>query len=679
MQVWMRRLGIALVALALAAPLAHAQSQTGSITGVVTDTSGAVLPGVTVSVSGETLIGGVQTQVTGVKGGYRFDRLPPGSYDVKFELQGFKTVQQTGIQISALFVATVNIKLSVGSVSETLTVTGEAPTIDTKSNVQQTVMNQALLEGIPTGRDPWSVAKIVPGMQVSTYDVGGTQGMQQSSLSVHGSNTNDVNYNIDGASINWPGGGGGATMAYFDQGMFSEVNYTTSAIPAEQLVGGVAINMVTKEAGNKWRGSARYYYANDSMQGDNTGGANLTKWGFLGSPITRLYDFNFGGGGAIVKDKLWVNGEVRDWSVNTLTNAKNADGSRAVDDNTIRNYFVKGVWQAAANHKFSFSYTYDNKVRAHRRNTPPDFVPDIAALHQNNPASIYQGKYTGIFNKAVYESAFSVMSGQTSYLYQDGTNGAIRVVDNTLSTANYAAQYHEENPNSKLTWNNVVSYTTTKGLGDHLFKAGVQYTRLRYEQTYTVNGDMYLEYNNGVPTQVREWNTPAYNLNLEHSLGIFAQDSWTIGNKLTLNYGLRFDTNKGTIPAQSSPAGTFVGARSVAESNPVDQKLAVWRFGMSYDPAGDGRTAIKASYSRYGTQIGVDRVTNVNPFEFTSQTCPWTDLNGDGMAQANEIGACSGFSTKSVNYARSNGPKWPYPMRSPRASSGSSPAGCGWA
>ena len=491
MQVWMRRLGIALVALALAAPLAHAQSQTGSITGVVTDTSGAVLPGVTVSVSGETLIGGVQTQVTGVKGGYRFDRLPPGSYDVKFELQGFKTVQQTGIQISALFVATVNIKLSVGSVSETLTVTGEAPTIDTKSNVQQTVMNQALLEGIPTGRDPWSVAKIVPGMQVSTYDVGGTQGMQQSSLSVHGSNTNDVNYNIDGASINWPGGGGGATMAYFDQGMFSEVNYTTSAIPAEQLVGGVAINMVTKEAGNKWRGSARYYYANDSMQGDNTGGANLTKWGFLGSPITRLYDFNFGGGGAIVKDKLWVNGEVRDWSVNTLTNAKNADGSRAVDDNTIRNYFVKGVWQAAANHKFSFSYTYDNKVRAHRRNTPPDFVPDIAALHQNNPASIYQGKYTGIFNKAVYESAFSVMSGQTSYLYQDGTNGAIRVVDNTLSTANYAAQYHEENPNSKLTWNNVVSYTTTKGLGDHLFKAGVQYTRLRYEQTYTVNGDMY--------------------------------------------------------------------------------------------------------------------------------------------------------------------------------------------
>src|SRR6185437_12061223 len=137
--------------------------------------------------------------------------------------------------------------------------------------------------------------------------------------SVHGSSTNDVNFNIDGASINWPGGGGGATMAYFDQGMFSEVNYTTSAIPADTLVGGVSINMVTKEAGNQWRGGARYYYANDGMQADNTQSPDLQKWNFLGNPITRQYDFNLGGGGAIVRNKLWVNGELRDWSVNQVT------------------------------------------------------------------------------------------------------------------------------------------------------------------------------------------------------------------------------------------------------------------------------------------------------------------------------------------------------------------------
>ena len=101
-------------------------------------------------------------------------------------------------------------------------------------------MNQEILEGIPTGRDPWSLAKLIPGVQVATYDVGGTQSMQQSSMSAHGSNTNDVSYNIDGATVNWPGGGGGATMIYYDQGMFEEVNYMTSAIPAEMLAGGVS-------------------------------------------------------------------------------------------------------------------------------------------------------------------------------------------------------------------------------------------------------------------------------------------------------------------------------------------------------------------------------------------------------------------------------------------------------
>ena len=112
-------------------------------------------------------------------------------------------------------------------------------------------MNQEILEGVPTGRDPWSLAKLIPGVQVATYDVGGTQSMQQSSLSSHGSSTNDVSYNIDGATVNWPGGGGGATMLYYDQGMFEEVNYMTSAIPAEVMAGGVSINMVTKDAGNQ--------------------------------------------------------------------------------------------------------------------------------------------------------------------------------------------------------------------------------------------------------------------------------------------------------------------------------------------------------------------------------------------------------------------------------------------
>ena len=257
MSLMRRALGMA-CACVLVATAALAQLQTGSITGVASDASGGVLPGVSVTLSGEKLIGGVQSAVTDVSGAYRFDRLPPGSYHVKFELTGFKTVERDGIVVSAAFVANVTAKLEVGQMTETVTVTGQSPTVDTKSNVQQTVMTQDILEGVPTGRDPWSVAKLIPGVAISTYDVGGTQTSQQSYFSAHGSNSNDVTFTIDGASVNWSGAGGGYTQLYYDQGMFEEMNYLTSAIPAEVMAGGISINMVTKDAGNKWRGNARY-------------------------------------------------------------------------------------------------------------------------------------------------------------------------------------------------------------------------------------------------------------------------------------------------------------------------------------------------------------------------------------------------------------------------------------
>ncbi|MGH9383588.1 MAG: carboxypeptidase regulatory-like domain-containing protein, partial [Vicinamibacterales bacterium] len=258
--------GVMCVAVLLGAVSASAQVQTGSIAGAVSDSSGALLPGVSVTLTGERLIGGPQTLVTDASGSYRFDRLSPGRYSMKFELQGFRTLERTEILVSASFVATVPVRLEVGALSESITVTGESPTVDVRSNVQQTVMSQEILEGIPTGRDPWSLAKLIPGVQVATYDVGGTQSMQQSSMSAHGSNTADVSYNIDGATVNWPGGGGGATMMYYDQGMFEEVNYMTSAIPAEVMAGGVSINMVTKDAGNRWRGQVRYSFSNDDLQ-----------------------------------------------------------------------------------------------------------------------------------------------------------------------------------------------------------------------------------------------------------------------------------------------------------------------------------------------------------------------------------------------------------------------------
>ena len=646
------------MAVLLGAPIAFAQT-TGSITGTVTDASGAVLPGVTITLSGDRLIGGAQTQVSDTNGVYRFDRLAPGAYGVKMELQGFRSVARPDVRISAAFVATINGKMVVGSLSETITVTGESPTVDVRSNVQQTGMNQEILEGIPTGRDPWSLAKLIPGVQVATYDVGGTQSMQQSSMSAHGSNTADVSYNIDGATVNWPGGGGGATMIYYDQGMFEEVNYMTSAIPAETLAGGVSINMVTKDGGNVWKGNARYNFANDDLQAENWAETQKVNPLFLGNPTKKTYDLNLSGGGALVQNRLWVNGTVRKWVVNKLVSARNQDGSQALDDNDLKNYSGKLVGQVTTNNKLSLSYLWNNKIRGHRRDSN-DRIPDIASVVQTNPVQTTQAKYTGIRGSLVFESNFSVMDGQTNYTYQPGTPAdAIRRIDTVTTDVTRASNREDHQPNSRHQFDNVFTYGKSGLGGEHLIKAGAQWSRLFYGSDYSVRGDHHVIYNNGVPTSVRQFNSPAFSKNEAIITGFFIQDSWSM-NRLTLNIGGRFDKYVGTLPDQSSPGGTFAAARTVTKSEAINQNIAVWRAGAAYDLTGSGRTAVKASYSRYGLQVGIDRVTNVNPLTVGSRDCVWTDPNGDGKVQASEIGTCpAAFSGGTLtNYAP--GVQWPY-------------------
>ena len=655
-----RMLAVACMGVLLGSSPAFAQVQTGSITGTVSDVSGAVLPGVTITLVGDRLIGGPQTQVSDATGLYRFARLSPGSYNVKFELQGFRSVERNNVIINASFVATINGRMEVGSLSETITVTGESPTVDVRSNVQQTVMSQEILEGVPTGRDPWSLAKLIPGVQVASYDVGGTSSMQQSSLSAHGSNTADVSYNIDGATVNWPGGGGGATMIYYDQGMFEEVNYMTSSIPAEVMAGGISINMVTKDGGNQWKGNARYSFGNDDLQAENFEATRALNPSFLGNPTKKIYDLNISGGGALVRNKVWVNGTVRKWVVNNLVNSKNADGSQALDDNDLKNYSGKVVAQISPNNKIAASYFWNNKIRGHRRDSA-DRIPDVASVVQGNPVQTTQAKYTGIKNRLVFESNFSVMDGQTDYTYQpDMAADAIRKVDATRGEVFFASTREDHQPNSRTQFDNIFSYSASGLGGEHLVKFGVQWSRLWYESQYSVKGDHYVEYRDGVPLQVRQFNTPVNPKNVAQVLGFFFQDSWSM-NRLTLNVGGRFDRYVGTLPAQSNPAGRFSQARSIPETEVINQNIAVWRAGTAYDVTGDGRTAIKAGYSRYGLQVGIDRVTNVNPLGNGSRTCPWSDPNGDGKFQESEVNVaqCGAFSG-GVGFSYADGIKWPY-------------------
>jgi hypothetical protein len=318
------------------------------------------------------------------------------------------------------------------------------------------------------------------------------------------------------------------------------------------------------------------------------------------------YDVNLSGGGRIVRDKVWFNGTYRRWIVNKLTNTRNLDGTQALDDNTLKNYSGKVVAAVSPDHKVMASYLWNDKIRGHRRDSN-DKIPDIAAVVQTNPVQTTQVRYTGVFGRQlVFESGFSVMDGQTNYSYHPGTPAdAIRKIDNSLGEVFFAAPRHEEQPNSRHQFDNVVSSNTQRFGGMHALKGGVQFARLYFEQRYTVQGHHHVEYANGRASQVRLFNTPTVNKNLIHVLGFFVQDSWSIGSRLTLNLGFRFDNYKGIVPDESNanvqfdqftPAGIeadgtgpYIDPLNIARNEVLDQSRGVWRTGLVYDLRGWSR------------------------------------------------------------------------------------------
>jgi len=197
----------------------------GAIGGTIVDASGAVLPGVTVTLSNPGTIGGNQETVTDARGTYQFTRLVPGRYSVKAVLAGFRPTAQENVLVNADATARVDLKLEVGQLEEGIVVKGEAPLLDTTTALNQTVMSRDLIDSLPARNDIWSVARVAPAILVNKYDVGGSEAYQQSSLTSHGSTADENAYMIDGMNVSDSSGAGSQLVAYFDSTSFQEINY----------------------------------------------------------------------------------------------------------------------------------------------------------------------------------------------------------------------------------------------------------------------------------------------------------------------------------------------------------------------------------------------------------------------------------------------------------------------
>jgi outer membrane receptor protein involved in Fe transport len=646
-----------------------AQTITGSIDGTVTDASGSPIPEVKATVSGSALISEAQTLMTNATGYYKFLQLPPGTYKVRFEKTGFKTNVVQGIVVNSAVTVTTDVHLSVGDVSQDITVSAQAATIDTEHSLDATVATQAVMEGVPTGRSPWAIANTVPAVTPTAFDVGGSSGMQQSSLTAHGSNSSDQKFMIDGVSVNWPGGGGGSTGMYYDMGMFQEVNYLVGALPADVSQGGVYMNMVTKDGGNKIHGSVFMNGASQGMQSNNVGPAlaadllknisalarSLIQPNYIpGNPITETYDYNGQVGGALIKDKLWWFTSWRLWATNNIVaGGFNLNGTQALNTNQIADEMAKFSYQINPKNKISIMYFRNQKNRYYRRNQG-SFGDNLTTVLQNQPGYDGHVKYTYVpTSRLVFDSGVDLNHIKTPYRYQaDILPGAISVYDSATATVYNAAEYNYINPCYRLAVDSSVSYFTTALGGPHNFRAGVQYSHDGFNQRYTANGDLQGVLINGIPTTATLFNTPInQQKNNMDITGIYGEDTWTIKRRLTVTLGLRFERMYGSIPAQTSPAGTFVGARSYAAINGVpDFNNFTPRFGLAWDITGKGKTVLKASANRYMQGLDMNIVNAVNPLGFSTASVPWTCTttiatciaDGPTLAQLN-LSAFNGF------------------------------------
>lgn len=663
----------------------------GAIGGTIADASGAILPGVTVTLSSPAgTIGANQTATTDERGTFQFVRLVPGAYRVRAEIQGFRPVTQENIAVAADATARVDLKLEIGGLEEGITVSGEAPLLDTTSAMRQTVLTREVLDTLPNRVDVWAAARVIPSVVLGKVDVGGSESFLQSTATVHGTSTENA-YLIEGMDVSNLDGNGSQAIMYLDPYVFEETNYQMgSAGTAVSSKGGLIFNMITRTGTNRFHGGTMFNGANRSMGSANYSPALRTQL-LAGVPaaalaanpnlvpgadILHIYDAGAWLSGPIVRDKLWFSGAWHRQGLDQyLLGNYDPNGSQVLDDNLMWTTSAKASWQATKSLQLSYFNNLQYKLIGHR-NGGGTFAESRARNLNDKYPDIHQVKFTQtIGSRVVVDGSVNRFRADDKFGQEPEVKaGDISRFDAVTNTYTVALPTYRD----LATFRDQAMVSASYFTGRHDVRFGYQFmTAVQKSSTWSTSG-MRAVYRNGRPDSVNTYNVPITSTSTKipvayepsyRDQGLYIQDKWTPARKLTVNLGLRWESNYGWQPAACQAETVFVPQQCFGEiAGAPDVKAFAPRVSVVYDIFGDGRTALKFAASRYNQPITLQNVLRLNPLGATSDTRVWTvcaggqtagcDLNGDLVPQINELGVSSGFAF-GVNSRYADDVQWP--------------------